>query len=308
MTDESLVKFWPLIQSTIREFWEIIEPAIEEAAIRYEIPVDLYYYSELGLDSFSTKEFQKRDPFSNPQVFEKLFVTLNVKGWIQPLADGSYQVTEKARQGARLIIRAGDDQLLPLESLTTLDLRRLVSLLKQLVLANSVAPQPPEKWAVLKRFHLTDNSTPLIAQIRDYLMDLFAYRDDCHLSASYPHFGQAGIIWSVLGSLWSQETVTAEKMAETHSFRGYEANEYEIALQAAVQLGWAEETGGSNVYRITLQGRAIREEAERLTNEYFYAPWSVMAPGELEELYDLLSKLKEELISFRRRKQVTLSA
>ena len=308
MMDESLSKFWPLIQATIREFWEIIESAIEEAAIRHEIPVELYYYSELGLDSFSTKEFQKRDPFSNPQVFEKLFVTLNVKGWIQPLADGSYQVTEKARQSARQIIRAGDEQLLPLESSADLDLRRLVSLLKQLVLANSVAPQPPEKWAILKRFHATDNSSLLIARTRDALMDLFAYRDDCHLSASYPYFGQAGMIWSVLGSLWSQETVTAEKMAETHSFRGYEANEYEIALQAAVQLGWAEETGGFNVYRITLQGRAIREEVERLTNDYFYAPWLVMTPGELEELYDLLSKLKEELISFRRRKQVTLSA
>ena len=42
--DESLLKFWPLIQSTIGEMWEIIEPAIEEAAIRYEIPVELYYY------------------------------------------------------------------------------------------------------------------------------------------------------------------------------------------------------------------------------------------------------------------------
>ena len=139
-------------------------------------------------------------------------------------------------------------------------------------------------------------------------MDLFAYRDDCHLSASYPHFGQAGMIWSVLGSLWSQETVTAEKMAETHSFRGYDANEYEIPLQAAVQLGWAEETGASNVYRITLQGRAIRQEAERLTNEYFYAPWTVLTQGELEELYDLLSKLKEELISFRRSMQAASSA
>ena len=48
--DESLVKFWPLIQSTIHEFWEIIEPAVEEAAIHHEIPVELYYYSELGLD------------------------------------------------------------------------------------------------------------------------------------------------------------------------------------------------------------------------------------------------------------------
>jgi hypothetical protein len=302
MMDGSPLKFWPLIQSTIREFWEIVEPVIEEAAIRYEVPVELYYYSELGLDSFSRRAFQKRDPFSNPQVFEKLFVTLNVKGWIQPQADGSYQVTEKARQAARRIIQSGDDRLLPLDSSTTVDLQRLAVLLKKLVLANAMAPPPPEKWAVSKRFHASDDNSPLIVQVREYLMDLFAYRDDCHLSASYPHFGQAGIIWSVLGALWNLETVTAEKIAESHTFRGYDVHDYEIALQAAVQLGWAQEARGTGEYSISPTGQALREEAERLTNEYFYNPWSAMTPDELDELYSLLSKLREELISFRRRK------
>jgi hypothetical protein len=36
---ESLVKFWPLIYSTIREFWEITEPHIEDAAVKNDIPI-----------------------------------------------------------------------------------------------------------------------------------------------------------------------------------------------------------------------------------------------------------------------------
>lgn len=300
MTSESITKFWPLIHSIIHEFWALIEPHIEEAAIKLNIPIDLYYYSELGLDSFSTEEFQKRDPFSNPLQFEKVFVTLNVKGWIEPLPDGRYRVTQMARDGAQKIIQAGDRSLLSFESFTSIDLRRLMLLLKQIVLANTVAPQPPEKWAILKRFHVVEKNSPLIVQIREYLMDLFAYRDDSHLSASHPHFGRAGIVWSVLGSLWKGDALSAEKMAESMSFRGYETHEYEVALQAATQIGWVERTDVPGEFRPTQKGRELREHAEQLTNEYFYSPWSVMTEDELDELYELLLKLREQLNAYRK--------
>ncbi|HEX2995288.1 MAG TPA: hypothetical protein VHP14_10705, partial [Anaerolineales bacterium] len=76
MNITSLVKFWPLMHSIIREFWNIVEGRIEEAALRDGIPIELYLYSEFGLDYFSTKDFQKRDPFSNPEKFEKNFARL----------------------------------------------------------------------------------------------------------------------------------------------------------------------------------------------------------------------------------------
>jgi hypothetical protein len=72
MTTRPLAKFWQIIYSVIQEFWAITEPAIEEAAVQNDIPVDLYYYGELGLDYFSVESFQKRDPFSDPEQFEKL--------------------------------------------------------------------------------------------------------------------------------------------------------------------------------------------------------------------------------------------
>lgn len=299
MPTESLIKFWSLIYSTIQEFWAIIEPRIEEAAIRLNVPVELYYYSELGLDSFSREEFQKRDPFSNPLLFEKTFVTLNFKGWIEPLED-KYHVTEEARNAARQIIHAGEQHLLPFESFTDIELHRLAVLLKQILMANEFASSPLEKWAVTNRFRVADRKSPAIIQIREYLMDLFAYRDDCHFASSHPHFGQAGIVWSVLGSLWKNDTMTAEQITESMSFRGYEINDYEVALEAAVQLGWAEQTEVPDTFRITQIGRELREKTEQLTNEFFYAPWSVMTEAELDELYDLLWKLRDQLNSFRK--------
>ncbi len=300
MNLELYAKFWPLIHSIIQELWAIVEPHIEDAAIQEDVPVELYYYSELGLEHFSIEDFQKRDPFTNPEQFEKLFVRFDVKGWIQPDGDGRYLVTVRAREGARKIIQAGDKHLLPFESFSDADLHRLCSLLKQIVKANEFAPQPPGKWAVEKRFHVADNQSPVIVQIREYLMDLFAYRDDSHLAAAHPHFGQAGIVWSVLGSLWKNDTVTAEKMVESMSSRGYEVKDYEVALQATVQIGWAEQTDIPGIFRITQKGREVHEGAEQLTNEYFYGTWSVMTQEELDELYDLLMKLRDQLNSFRK--------
>ncbi|HLE91812.1 MAG TPA: hypothetical protein VI753_11740 [Anaerolineales bacterium] len=296
----SLTKFWPLIYSIIRKLWSITEPHIEDAAVREDIPIELYYYSELGLDYFSIEDFQKRDPFSNPEQFERLFARLNIKGWIEPLQDRSYHVTDQAREAARRIIQAGDVQLSGFELMSDIPLERLATLLKRVVTENNNAPEPPAKWAIVKRFRVADEDSPLLVQVREYLMDLFAYRDDSHLAASRPHFNRAGIVWSVLGSLWTGDAVTAEQMEERLAFRGYEVDDYEVAIKAAVGVGWAEEADVRGTFRPTERGKELREQAEQLTEEYFYRPWSAFTQEELDELYGLLTELNNQLKDYRK--------
>jgi hypothetical protein len=296
---ESLTKFWPLIYSVVQELWHITEPHIEDAAIRNDIPIELYLYAELGLERFSIRDFQRRDPFSNPEQFERLFVRLHIKGWIEPMQDGSFQVTEKARETARFLIQAGDVQLSDFASMPEHDLKRLIVLLKQIVMESCLAPEPPSKWAILRRFRVADEHYPPIMQIREYLMDLFAYRDDSHLSASRPYFNEAGIVWIVLGALWKEEAVNAGQMEEKMAFRGYDVEDYEIALQAAMELGWVEQGNRPDAFRLTGQGRQLREHAEQDTNEYFFAPWSVLMQDEINELHVLLTKLYDGLRVYR---------
>ncbi|RPJ18612.1 MAG: hypothetical protein EHM33_31730 [Chloroflexi bacterium] len=300
MDIESLLKFWPLMYSIIQEFWGITEGHIEDAAAQDEVPIELYLYSELGLDIFSTKDFQRRDPFSNPEQFEKNFALLNMKGWVEPLEDGSSRVTQEARESVRQIIRTGDEQLLGFRSMPDSDLERLVILLKQIITESKLTRQPPEKWAIFKRFRVADERSSLIVQIREYLMDMYAYRDDSHLSAARPHFNAAGIVWLVLGSLWKGNAVTAGQMAENMPFRGYEVEDYEIAIQAAMEMRWAEQADHPDTFRLTQKGRELREQVEQLTNEYFYTPWSVLVQDEIDELYDLLITLRHELIVYRK--------
>lgn len=302
MNIEPLLKFWPLMYSIIQEFWSITEGHIEAAAAQNDIPIELYFYSELGLDVFSTKYFQKRDPFTNPELFEKHFALLNMKGWIEPLEDGSFRVTNQAREGVRKIVRTGYEQLVGFCALSDSELERLAVLLKQIITESKLNRQPLETWAVFKRFRVADERSPWIVQIREYLMDMYAYRDDAHLSAARPHFNAAGIVWLALGALWKGSAVNAEQMAETMPFRGYDVEEYEIALGAAVEVGWAEPGNRPNTFRLTQKGKELREEVERLTNEYFYAPWSVLMQNEIDELYDLLITLRSALNVYRKSK------
>lgn len=293
-------KFWPLMYSIVREFWEITEPHIEDAAVEYDIPIELYFYGELGLEIFSLENFQKRDPFTNPEQFENAFARFNFKDWIVPMPDDQYQVSQRARDAVNRIVEAGDARLKGFDLMPEADLKRLAIFLKQLHAANLEAPEPPEKWALLNRFRVADEGSLLSAQIRESLMDLFAYRDDAHLSAARPHFGKAGIVWDVLSAIWNGSAVNASQIAERMSFRGYEVGDYEIAIQAAVEIGWVEAADASSTFRLTAKGSEIREGTECLTDEYFYRPWSVLTDGELEELYALLKKLHEQLITYKK--------
>lgn len=303
MDSESLTRFWPLVYSIVREIWGITEPHIEDAAVKNDVPIELYFYSELGLEHFSVEDFQKRDPFTNPEQFKKMFARFEIKDWIFPLQDQRYQVSLRAREAVRDIVRAGDAQLAGFDLMEDAGLKRLVNLLKQLTLANMDAPEPPEKWAILNRFRVADERDPLIVQIRESLMDLFAFRDDSHLSAARLHFGEAGIVWDVLGAIANGSAVNAGQMAERMSLRGYEESDYEVAIQAAVQIGWAEAADAPNSHRATAKGCEILEGVERQTDEYFYRPWSVLTNEELAELHSLLTKLHEQLIVFRKAKE-----
>jgi hypothetical protein len=301
MNVESLTQFWALMYSIVREFWAITEPHIEDAAVKYDIPIELYYYSELGLKNFSVEDFQKRDPFTNPEQFEKAFARFDVKGWIVPLPDDYYLVSRKAQDAVRQIVSVGDAELTKFDLMPNTELRQLVNFLTRLWTANLEAPEPPEKWAIAIRFHTADEKSPLIVQTRELLMDLFAYRDDSHLSAARPHFGQAGIVWDVLSAIANGSAVNAEQMAERMTFRGYEVSDYEVAIQAAIEIGWAESADEMNTFRPTAKGREIREQVERQTDDYFYRPWSVLTDAELDTLYALLTKLHENLIEFKKR-------
>ena len=294
MNTDDLINLWPMVYATILQFWRLLDVPIEEAALRSGVPVELYSYVELGLDDFSVAAFQKRDPYSNPDGFLTLFTTLAAQGWIEQVSEQHYRVTEQARSAACQIIRAGYNALGSLEVFPTSEGERLTALLKRLVDAAYQAQEPPEKWALLHRFRVATEASSLPAQVREYLMDLFAYRDDAHISAWMP-YGVQGPAWNAFTSLWRGDATSPAQLAEQAAFRGYTATDYEEAIQELLRRGWVEEADRPGTYRVTRQGQALRDAVEQLTDGYFYAPWSSLSESEIVELRGLLTRLAESL-------------
>lgn len=289
--DSPYVGMWSLMYDTVRAFWAITEPQIEAAAREKNVPLELYYYVELGLETFSLANFSKRDSFTNPTHFLQAFEKLSAQGWILPSGDGEYRVTDAARAAARTIVAAGDIYLGTLEVISVGDAERCKTLLQRLVVASRVAAEPPTKWATLTRARVVDEASPLLAQIREALMDLFAYRDDSHRSA-WRDYPISGIAWNAFDMIWTHTAFTPQEMAEQAWFRGYAADDYGRALEELRGRGWIDANG-----QLTPVGKKLREAAEQLTEAYFYAPWYVLRDEEIQELRVRLLELRTQLVN-----------
>jgi hypothetical protein len=77
--------------------------------------------------------------------------------------------------------------------------------------------------------------------------------------------------------------------------RGYTPSDYNNALCHLQQRGWVVEQ--NNSYQLTAPGQRLRDEAERLTDATFFAPWSCLRGDELNCLYDLLVGLETAVIN-----------
>lgn len=285
---------WNLIYSTVRAFWALVEPRILAAAQDKNVPVELYYYAELGLDVFSVENFQKRDPYSNPAQFTAAFAKLAQAGWIVPEGSDEYHVTGEARAAVRELVRAGDAPLENIEVMSVADMERLHDLLLRLVRANASAPEPPVKWATTHRFRATDETSPRLAQVREALMDLFAYRDDSHRTA-WSNFPADGLMWHTFGMIWDNAADTPGDMVRQASFRGYAEQDYLGACDRLAALGWLARGERPGTFVVTPIGKKLRGAVEQLTDAYFYMAWSSLRPEELDELLANLRRLRERL-------------
>lgn len=280
----------------VQGFWRIINPVIDHAAQVWNIPADLYYFGELGLEYFSHADFEERDRFTNPRLFDELFHRLSQSGWITPVGPQRYQVTHEAREAARKITQSGYDHLATHSLLENQDEAHLVDLSEKVVQACRDAQEPPHKRAFVRRFRVATPESPAIVRIREYLMDLFAYRDDVHL-ATWENYPVTGLMWNAFSLLWSESAVSASAMAELMAFRGYETEHYQQALEELCRVGWVEKRPSEDPFRVTQEGQALRDQAEAKTDADFYSPWAILSEREKQDLCELVSKLNTTLSS-----------
>ena len=292
---------WPPIETTVFEFWGLARPAMNELAAERGIPLVLHNYAELGLDTLSVAEALRRDPYSRPEGFAEELARLAAAGWLEAIDGGDdpmtarYVVLPHAREAVRAIDAAGDALVGDLVAVPDAELGRILELLGAIHAANLAAPEPPARWGSERRFRTAGEDTPLPGRIRDAALDLLAYRDDVHLAAWSAHADPAteGGLWNAFSHVWSCAASTAETIALATAFRGYDTAFYEQALTDLEARGWLVADGGA--YRTTAAGQALRDEVERQTDEWFFAPWAVLGADGAAELRERVEALLRSL-------------
>jgi len=170
---------------------------------------------------------------------------------------------------------------------------RLERRLADLIAASLAAPDPPGVWCLAhsrRRAPAAGESTA--AHLFQYVADINAFRDDCHMAAWRP-LGVAGHVWEAFGLVTDGTGPTADALFDALAYRGYSVADYAAALAELAARDWV--SAGTEGYAITNNGRAAREQVERATDSYFYAPWSDLSAVEILEIRDDIHTLCEWL-------------
>ena len=171
--------------------------------------------------------------------------------------------------------------------------QRLERRFRDLVDSSLDAPDPPGIWCLVhsrNRAPAEENSTA--AKLFQYVADFNAFRDDCHMAGWRP-LGVAGHVWEAFGLVGDETGPTADALFAALAYRGYSVADYAAALAELDGRGWART--GEVGYTLTDDGRAVRAEVERLTDDYFYAPWAALSAAEILEIRDDIYTLRASL-------------
>lgn len=297
-----LTDLWPLIVQAHIHVFQAITPAAEAKlgelvrAVQAPQPRHLFHFiyivENYNPHHLSVEAYQRRDPFDNPELVAADFAQFVALGFIEPKGPDTFQITDKGHEVRQQRWQILNELLTEVNLMAAADLQQLLTLLKRVVAATAVAPEPPAKWAMTTRWQhglkLPQNSHPLF-HFNNYRMDLGAYRDDAHLATWRDPFTIRPPAWETFSLLWAGQAHTLDDLFLQMTRRGYPQSTYTKALQDLQQRKWIIKEGG--IYRLTEIGQTIRETAERQTNTYFFMPWFTLNPKEIEELRSLLKQL-----------------
>lgn len=240
------------------------------------------------------EKYQGIFPYDSAKAFHEPLSIAAQDGYLAFNGD-AYRVTKKGENATLQGMETLTDVAASLQPMPEAELQRLVDYLIRLCDAATAAPEPPSHFcqAHYKNYKRTSPSdAPLLRLFVHHYKELDFYRTDAHVAAWQIH-NIAGNRWEAFTAVWGGEADTLDKFFEDYSDHGFTRDEYVQAFQELVTRGWLEENAGA--YRVTDEGRRIRDEAEALTDQYFFATWSCLNESELEELASLASQLRDGL-------------
>ena len=289
---------WSVLDESFDILGEYGYPAMDKAAEEFALDLDYFTWVTavwlFGSDTFTTEHYMRMFPYGLARVYEERFASAAQQGYLVSDGKGQYTHTEEGLKIAKKLWRAAGDSLANLNPIPDEHLQRLYSYLIRIADASLAVPEPPPHFYIShKRANYGRYGTK--CPIENFVVHfgaLAAYRDDSHMAAWCIHSIE-GNHWEVFSEVWGGRNNTLDEIFEERSYRGITRDEYASILQELVERGWVQQEG--ETYQLTAEGKRIREEAEALTDTYFFAPWSCLSESELEELTSLACQLRDGL-------------
>lgn len=257
--------------------------------------------AEFDPEPLTVAKLRVRDVYGSERLVQAMLELLVSEQWLDRTPDDAYPLTSRGRAVIGRILERSHARNASVEPSLRADIIWLEGLLRRIIDASLASATPPGTWCLAhSRNRAPKADAAPLAQIVQYFSDFNAFRDDAHMAAFQVH-NIGGQVWEAFSYICGGEIATLDALYDQLARRGYSRSEYASALNELVQRGWLRRVVDKEVYAVTEAGRAVRAEAERLTDAHFYAPWSRLSDAEVEVTQSLLVQLRDGALALARR-------
>ena len=287
---------WQLGNKIFRELPSYYEERMNKVAEEFDLRAPIWHlltatYTFLP-DPVSVDRMRVRSPYTSPDFYTDRFQDLCDRGFLAPSDLGGYSLTDQGVAATRAIMTAAYDGMREAPVLENDEMRVLVHSSGRLVQACMIHGPSISKWSLIYSRRLDEApEDAYTAKLDQYLTDLNSYRDDVHL-ASWSQHDIGGHAWDVLTVTWRDGPSTIDEIRERLARREWPQEKTEEAVDELRNRNWIEGIGKLSVTEL---GNQIRDEAESLTDQFFYAPWASTDTINVEAMANLLPRLAAKL-------------
>lgn len=247
--------------------------------------------SRIAPEPLTVDRVRVRSAYNAPRVVQAALDNLAQLGYLT----SGYAATQKAGEAMDSVLARQRAKLVEIALLPDGEAEQLVALMGRVCDRAARLDEPDTPCLADQRLRPASADLPLTERFVRYAGQMNAFRDDCHLAAWKRH-DIDGHVWEIFTHIWRGEATSHEDMPEQlMQFRGYTAEESAAALEELARRGWIEPADEAGKYRISAAGNALRQEAEDLTDQYFYAAFNVLSAAEQDALFELATRAYQNL-------------
>ena len=291
-------ELWDLTRAAQRVIMPFYAPLFDRYAVEHGLtPRGLgWLLAALTFEpeTITPNRLRVRNPYSTADIYLKELEAVARAGFFVEAPQYEFSLTPSARAGSLRLIADGRALMAQADPLPPADSSRLAALTGRLARAALDTPTTPENWSILLSYQLMPEAEPPLPYFEQTVSCLHAYRGDAHLAAWKPGGLDAPAL-EALTLLWRGEADTLKGICEKLKGRGHPPQVYAGALAELRKRGFLE--GPDPGPRLTESGKSFREKIEQDTDRYFFAPWSCLTDAEKVEMAELLTRLRDGLIS-----------